>query len=201
MLFVTQIMKFSSLMAKRNGGVRLFDPAQTAAARRFARTNRRRLERRRQRILLLQEIFAPEIVKIDPAFFQRLNDSFFLPEDKEEDQTNTLFNDPPDYSDKDYHQQYPTIYHLRYDLMNNPARHDVRLVYLALAHILKTRGHFLYSDTGEFKLGEQYQSVFTELSVSLSEVLDIDLPETFAQKWRQILTDTTTKMPKSRHCF
>ena len=182
---------------KAQWGVRLFDTAQTAAARRFARTNRRRLERRRQRILLLQEIFAPEIVKIDPSFFQRLNDSFFLPEHKvpegkDENQTNTLFNDP-DYSDKDYHQHYPTIYHLRYDLMNNPARHDVRLVYLALAHILKTRGHFLYSDTGEFKLGEQYQSVFTELSISLSEVLDIDLPETFAQEWRQILTDTTTK--------
>lgn len=39
-------------------GTYLFDPAKTAAERRGYRTSRRRFARRRQRIKLLQEIFA-----------------------------------------------------------------------------------------------------------------------------------------------
>lgn len=177
---------------KSQWGVRLFDTAKTAADRRFSRTNRRRIERRRQRINLLQEIFAPEIAKIDPGFFPRLNDSFFIPEDKLEYQTNTIFNDPT-YTDKNYHQDYPTIYHLRQELMEDQTPHDVRLVYLALAHILKTRGHFLYSDSGEFKLGDQYANVFNNLILLLDEVLEIHIPETLAQQWHEILTDRSTK--------
>lgn len=38
-------------------GIRLFEEAKTAAERRVARTNRRRLQRQKQRIELLQEIF------------------------------------------------------------------------------------------------------------------------------------------------
>jgi CRISPR-associated endonuclease Csn1 len=177
---------------KAQWGVRLFDTAKTAADRRFSRVNRRRLERRRQRILLLQEIFSNEIVKIDPGFFSRLNDSFFFPEDKSENQRNTLFNDPG-YSDKNYHEQYPTIYHLRYDLMKNSQPHDIRLVYLALAHILKTRGHFLYSDTGNFKLGDQFKVVFNDFVNIVGEVLDIYIPEAVAERWHQILTDRATR--------
>lgn len=175
---------------KAEWGVRLFDTAQTAAERRFSRVNRRRIERRRQRILLLQELFAEEIAKIDPGFFSRLNDSFFYPEDKAEVQSNTLFNDPA-YKDADYHKQYPTIYHLRYDLMTNNTSHDPRLVYLALAHILKTRGHFLYSDTGDFELGKQYEAVFNELTLAVEETLNIAVPPTLAEPWHQILTDRT----------
>lgn len=177
---------------KAQWGVRLFDTANTAADRRFYRVNRRRLERRRQRILLLQEIFAPGIVKVDPGFFTRLNDSFFLPEDKTENQPNTLFNDL-NFTDKDYHSQYPTIYHLRYELMVNPQPHDIRLVYLALAHILKTRGHFLYSETGEFKLGEQFSNVFSEFVSLAGEVLDIFIPDTLNAPFHQVLTQKTTR--------
>lgn len=42
-------------------GVRLFDDANTAESRRVARGTRRRYERRRQRIKLLQEIFKGSI--------------------------------------------------------------------------------------------------------------------------------------------
>ncbi len=41
-------------------GVRLFDEAQQASARRLQRESRRRLERRRLRVNLLQQIFAPQ---------------------------------------------------------------------------------------------------------------------------------------------
>ena len=74
-------------------GSRLFDEAQTAEKRRLSRTLRRRLQRRRWRIELLQELFSEEICKVDPGFFQRLKDSTFLPEDKHSHQTNTLFYD------------------------------------------------------------------------------------------------------------
>ena len=34
------------------------------------------------------------------------------------------------YTDKQYHQQFPTIYHLRRELMRTTAVPDIRLVYL-----------------------------------------------------------------------
>ena len=77
--------------------------------------------------------------------------------------------------------------------MEDQTPHDVRLVYLALAHILKTRGHFLYSDSGVFKLGDQYANVFNNLILLLDEVLEIHIPETLAQQWHEILTDRSTK--------
>ena len=139
-------------VVKRNGkalwGVRLFDAAQTAQARRSYRTARRRIERRRQRLQWLQELFAQEIGRVDPAFFQRLRESKFLEEDKQSDfplGRYTLFADKT-YCDKDYHRDFPTIYHLRKALIKNSSPFDVRLVYLALHHILKYRGHFLYGN-------------------------------------------------------
>ena len=57
---------------KPMAGDRLFDEAQTAAKRRQARISKRRLERRNQRIALLEDLFSQEISKIDPGFFQRL---------------------------------------------------------------------------------------------------------------------------------
>lgn len=139
-------------LAKKNGkslwGIRLFDAAQTAQDRRSHRIARRRIERRRQRLQWLQEIFALEIGRVDPAFFQRLRESKFLEEDKRSDfplGRYTLFADKT-YCDKDYYQDFPTIYHLRKALIERSGPFDVRLVYLALHHILKYRGHFLYGD-------------------------------------------------------
>lgn len=133
------VLKFNG---KSMWGSRLFDEAQTAQARRTFRTNRRRLQRRRQRLELLQELFAEEICKVDSGFFQRLKDSTLLPEDKHISQFNTLFNDA-DYDDKAYHKEFPTIYHLRKALITENKKFDIRLYYLALHHILKHRGHFL----------------------------------------------------------
>ncbi len=129
-------------------GARLFDEAQDASTRRTSRTNRRRLARRNQRLLWLELLFAEEISKIDPNFFLRMKESALWVDDKTDKTCNcTLFNDPG-FTDKDYHRQYPTVYHLRSELAASCQPHDIRLVYLALHHIIKSRGHFLY-DTAE----------------------------------------------------
>lgn len=72
------------------------------------RIARRRIERRSRRIDLLQELFAQEICKKDPGFYERLNESGLYEEDKRVHQTNSLFNDV-DFNDKAYYKKYPTI--------------------------------------------------------------------------------------------
>lgn len=124
-------------------GVRLFEEAQSAVDRRGARAARRRLARRKQRLLLLELLFSDEIAKIDPNFFIRLKESSLFAEDKNTSGKYLLFNDKT-YTDKDYLKQYPTVYHLRSELIHSKEPHDVRLVFLALHHIMKNRGHFLF---------------------------------------------------------
>lgn len=64
-------------------GALLFDSGETAEATRLKRTARRRYTRRRNRLRYLQEIFAEEMMQVDESFFQRLDDSFLVDEDKE----------------------------------------------------------------------------------------------------------------------
>lgn len=116
--------------------VRLFDEAQTAADRRTARTARRRLQRRRYRINQLQGLFAPFMQ--DNLFFLRLNNSQFFADDKAgelDGDVNNLFADSG-FTDRNFHEKYPTIYHLRFALQQSPVD-DIRLYYLALHHIIK----------------------------------------------------------------
>lgn len=49
-------------------GTRLFEEAKTAEVRRVHRSSRRRYQRKRKRISILQELFAEEIYKVDPTF-------------------------------------------------------------------------------------------------------------------------------------
>lgn len=157
---------------KKNGkalwGIRLFDEAQTAEDRRMHRIARRRIERRSRRIDLLQELFAQEICKKDPGFYERLNESGLYEEDKTVHQTNSLFNDV-DFNDKAYYKKYPTIYHLRHALMTENHPFDVRLVYLAIHHILKHRGHFLFEN---FQTDKKGTSGFEESFAAFGSALD-----------------------------
>jgi len=125
-------------------GVNLFDEAVSATERRQHRSERRRLNRRKQRISMLQKFFEGEILKIDENFFRRLKESSLLPEDSESRTCNTYFDDE-NFKDKDYFKEYPTIHHLICELMNSNEPHDIRLVYLACAYIVAHRGHFLFS--------------------------------------------------------
>jgi CRISPR-associated endonuclease Csn1 len=122
-------------------GTRQFDEAQPAADRRVKRATRRRLDRRKHRIALLQRLFAEEIEKVDPLFFMRLSSSSLWEEDKPDIGKYSLFNDA-EYADKQHFRKYKSIYHLRSDLMKN-GNCDIRLLYLAAHHIIKYRGHFL----------------------------------------------------------
>lgn len=126
-------------------GAHLFREADKAATRRSFRSSRRRLARRKRRITLLQQIFDDEIQKIDPHFYLRLSESMLHLGDKNsalELDANILLADHS-FTDKSYREKYPTIYHLRSDLFHNTNRQDIRLVYLALHHIIKYRGNFL----------------------------------------------------------
>ena len=118
----------------------IFDAASLSDERRSHRSARRRLDRRQQRINLLQEIFAKEISKIDDRFFIRLSESYRWREDVKD--RYVFFNDE-EYTDVQYMGEYPTIHHLICELMNNKNPHDVRLVYLACAWLITHRGHFL----------------------------------------------------------
>ena len=124
-------------------GIRLLEESKTAEERRNFRTARRRTERNRFRIDCLEMLFNEEISKKDPAFFQRLKESNLYEDDKTVGTKYSVFSDP-NYTDYDYHKEYKTIYHLRKELIENKNPHDVRLVYLAISHIIKNRGHFLF---------------------------------------------------------
>ena len=126
-------------------GANLFDKADDAATRRSFRSSRRRLARRKRRITLLQQIFDDEIQKVDPHFYLRLSESMLHLGDKNsalELDANILFADHS-FTDKSYREKYPTIYHLRSSLFHDSEKQDIRLVYLALHHIIKYRGNFL----------------------------------------------------------
>ena len=131
-------------------GSRLFDQAQTAQNRRNYRSSRRRYNKRKERIRLLQMIMSDMVLEVDSSFFIRLEKTTFL--DKEDKKAilkdnykmnYNLFCDE-DYNDKDYFKVYPTIYHLRKKLCESDEKADQRLIYLALHHIVKYRGNFLY---------------------------------------------------------
>lgn len=170
-------------------GVRLFEEGETAAERRGFRTARRRTQRRSRRIDLLQELFAQAVAEKDPGFFQRLNDSRYLPEDKHVQQRNGLFCDPG-YTDKDYYKAYPTIYHLRKVLMEEDGPFDVRLVYLAVHHIIKHRGHFLFDSftVGKDGLPDSTEA-FHAFQNAAEDVLGLSLPEEMGKEIAEILSD------------
>lgn len=66
-------------------GIREFEEADTAEARRTFRVARRRRQREVVRIGLLKEYFHDEVIKVDPNFFQRLENSKYFQEDKDEE--------------------------------------------------------------------------------------------------------------------
>lgn len=186
---------------KKNGkflyGVRLFDEAQTAIERRVNRNNRRRLKRRNERLKFLKNSFEKYILEKDPLFFERLEDSFFYEEDKRIKQKNTLFNDE-NFKDKDFHKKYPTIYHLRYDLMNSKEEHDVREVYLAIAHILKNRGHFLFEnfeveESGKGNNQDNLKELIRNFENYISTLEDLDFEIKDIDKFCDILLDSSIR--------
>lgn len=177
-------------------GARLFEEAKPAADRRAARIARRRLERRKQRLLYLEEFFSAEIGKSDPLFFRRLHESALFPDDKTAGAGKyTLFNDPG-FTDRDYLRRYPTVYHLRSELVHSSQAHDPRLVFLALHHIIKHRGHFLYETSEDSSECPTVDAAMQELTEYLSAEMNVELgPE---PEYLAILTDRNMRISQKK---
>ena len=158
-------------------GVHLFDEAKSAQDRRTIRTSRRRLERRGARLQLLRELLQNEINAIDPLFFQHLDESkFHLSDRTDARQKYSIFNDA-DYTDKNYHDEFKTVYHLRHELMNNANRKfDLRLIYLAIAHILKSRGNFLNQNlSSDNIIGSAFDESLCAFAQTVRDILGIEI--------------------------
>ena len=177
-------------------GVRLFSEASTSAERRSHRTARRNHNRQKAREGILKEIFDAEIRKVDPGFFERLRDSKYYLEDKENKTPFALFADS-DYTDKDYYNDYPTVFHLINELVSDKGKepHDIRLIYLACLNIFKHRGHFLNESlagdgidnigdlctTFEIQLSEFNQNFETDDKTEIKDLKASDLEKAFSE--------------------
>lgn len=146
-------------------GVREFDSAKTAEETRLQRGTRRRYNRRIRRIQLLQQTIEP-LFKGIPGFFIQHQEKHFWRN------SNDFENNSLSETLKDLNQNpksYPTIYHLRDTLIKRKEKTHPRLIYLALHHLTKYRGHFLNenmtwtSNKVEKPLSIQLKDLFTEL--------------------------------------
>lgn len=174
-------------------GVDLFEESNSAAERRTLRSARRRGLRKRNRIEWLQMLFDEEISKVDNAFFQRLKESCLYLDDKSSNVPYAVFADG-NYTDKEFHTDYPTIYHLRKELIKSSQPHDVRLVYLALHHIIKHRGHFLFDNMGaDFESESSFETLFDDLKLYLKEEYEIEFECNDSLRFSEILKDKTLK--------
>ncbi len=182
-------------------GSRLFEEAKSAQDRRGYRTARRRLQRQQYRLKILEDIFNDEIAKVDPTFFLRLKESNLCFEDRTVKSKYPLFNDenytdkdymrkPPDEASEKYPKGYPTAYHLRKELISSKEPHDVRLVFLALHHILKSRGHFLFEGDGE---PEKTEDALAELNGTLEDIYGVSFGEK-TEKLTEILENAKKRI-------
>lgn len=156
-------------------GVRLFPEAESAAGRRSQRVSRRRLQREKARIGFVRDVFGDAINEVDPGFYQRLDDSKYFPEDKTEEQRFALFSGNG-FTDREYYDQYKTIFHLRSKLIHSVEPMDVRLVYLAIANIFRHRGHFLNTNLtdGQTAQLEEIYAQIVEATTNLPASVDIE---------------------------
>ena len=146
-------------------GSHIFDEGETSQNRRAFRTARRRLDRRQQRVALINDFFTVEICKKDPDYFIRRRESSIIRDDGEKTRLFADWNE-----EKEYFVKYPTIYHLLDDLENDPKLHDVRLVHIACAWLVAHRGHFL-SEVSKDNIGEvtDFDKVWNSLCSFISE--------------------------------
>jgi CRISPR-associated endonuclease Csn1 len=179
------------LNGKALWGIRLFDAGKTAEERRLHRSARRRRQRQIQRIDLIKDLFAKEIDKVDPGFYLRLEESKFYPDDKSILQRNALFNDI-NYTDKTYLSEFPTIYHLRKALIENKKAYDIRLLYLAIHHIIKYRGHFLFEGQ-DMNNVKNVRPLFSQVNQYLTDEYETEFAFSSLEEVENILKDKSLK--------
>jgi len=179
-------------------GSRIFPSANTAAETRLKRGQRRRYDRRRQRLDLLQSLFDEEMTKVDPEFFIRLRQSKLRVEDREEGHREYRypFFNSSDFTERMYYKSYPTIYHLRKHLIESDQQEDLRLIYLAFHNIVKTRGNFLYQDTPSLSakdasMSEAIEELLNALVLWADAAYDFEIDEVDSEKLRKVFEDSS----------
>ena len=130
-------------------GTSLFAEAKTAKERRLKRGARRNNDRKKRRIDALQQLMAPDVLPEDDSFYFRLDETAYQAEDRHYEH---LYRTLPEFlftdgtvrvRDSRGGKQNLPIYEIRSELIRQKKKADIRYVYLALAHILKSRGHFM----------------------------------------------------------
>ena len=135
---------------KRLYGARLFDSAEDSKKYRSARSARRTLGKKIWRLNLLKGVLKDYVLNEDKDFFKNLHLT------QTHQGSNILFREP-NYQDKDYFREFPTIYHLRKALAD-PVKIEqfkerglyYRFLFLAAHDMLKNRGHFLIASDLDF---------------------------------------------------
>ncbi|MHA0856142.1 type II CRISPR RNA-guided endonuclease Cas9 [Paenibacillus sp. CMAA1364] len=120
-------------------GVHEFDAGETAEARRLQRGARRRYNRRKRRIQLLQELWTPLMDNPQPFFSYTEEPTYWRKDNQFEERSLTHVLNQMRVNPK----KYPTIYHLRSALLTEDRKFDLKLIYLAIHNVVKHRGHFL----------------------------------------------------------
>lgn len=160
-------------------GVRLFDEADTAKERRTFRRQRRTYNKQHWRIQLLKHELRKYVLSEDANFY-RMIDGGGTKDFK-------LFVEK--YNDIAFHQEFPTIYHLREALkdQNNCKRYIERNLYgrflfLAIHDILKNRGHFLMPSSIDFsKKINSVDEIIKKINASIDKIndnYDVDIDNT-----------------------
>lgn len=182
-------------------GTRKFDEGKTAEERRLYRSSRRRSNRRKQRIALLRNLFEEELNKVDQDFINKMDDSWISKEDETRIKGADFVFDNNQKNDKKlYYSKFPTIWHLReYLVCHEDSQIDIRWIYLALHHIIKYRGNFLYTDS-EFKntesaIEEQFEVFINYLEKTYEIEMDTNI---FVESVKEVLLDTNKTLAEKK---
>ena len=121
-------------------GSLIFEPANTAEERRLQRGARRRYNRRVKRLGLLQEVLDP---LVDNPNFYHFENLHKWKNNNHDFRGKSLFDVMKFLGESS--TKYPTIYHLQHELMTKDKKISGELIYIAIYHLVKYRGHFLFN--------------------------------------------------------
>ncbi|TDM12137.1 type II CRISPR RNA-guided endonuclease Cas9 [Macrococcus lamae] len=152
-------------------GVLTFESANTAMERRLQRGARRRYNRRIKRLGLLQEVLVP-LVK-NPNFYKYEKISQW--KNINHDFQGKSLTEVLKYLGEN-EREYPTIYHLQNAILNEKKKFDPELIYIALYHLVKYRGHFLFDQLDlSQRTGNEGVNDLKELIESFETLNEINL--------------------------
>ena len=175
-------------------GSSLFEGAETAVVRRDFRSARRRKERKKVRIGMLQDLLLEDMMKYDENFYKKLKESKFHTEDRKyENFYDELFGKERKkiWGKEIENEKFKSIYHLRNSILASSEKEDFRLVYLAIHHIVKYRGNFLYEGQ-KFNAEEGMRTSIENLLISLKNDENHDIDISNIEKIEKILKDKKT---------